>query len=604
MPSPTTSSITTSVRQSATLNIDALLSGTRWGGGTGTGVTITYSFPWSNGGTANFSGANGFGDYSQLNEHNSAFRYGLNATEQAAARNVLLAWSSVANITFSEVDESSSNVGDVRFAWTSEPNQNAWGWAYAPNAYWPSGGDVWLSSNSSGDADLDWAPNSYNFYALGHEVGHALGLKHSFEGNPVLLRGQDSWQFTIMSYTPSPKNLFVKLTSNSNGSVSLNSSQVVPDGPMLYDLAAIQYVYGPNFSYRTGNDVYTFDPATPFLRTIWDAGGVDTISVANFSKDCVIDLRQGHYSSITIESDSTSAYNWASPPTTATYDGTNNLAVAFGCVIENATGGWGNDILIGNSSNNFLNGGKGTDSAVFSANLSRYTLSKAGSSYTVRDNTGSDGTDTLTSIERLKFADKTVNLTIQAQAAAAPQADVNRLAELYVAFFNRVPDADGLSHWIGQLGAGQSVTQIAEAFYNAGIQYASLTGFSAGMTNADFVNVIYKNVLGRSEGADAGGLAYWSGELASGRSSHGSLVTTMLSSAHTFKGDATYGWVADLLDNKLTVAKTFAVDWGLNYNTPAESISQGMAIAAAVTPTGTTTAIALIGVTGSEFQLG
>jgi serralysin len=111
-------------------------------------------------------------------------------------------------------------------------------------------------------------------------------------------------------------------------------------------------------------------------------------------------------------------------------------------------------------------------------------------------------------------------------------------------------------------------------------------------------------VLGRSDGADAEGLAYWTGELASGRASNGSLVSTILNSAHTFKGDATYGWVANLLDNKLAVAKTFAIDWGLNNNTPAESISQGMAIAAAVTPTGTAAAIALIGVTASELQLG
>ena len=264
----------------------------------------------------------------------------------------------------------------------------------------------------------------------------------------------------------------------------------------------------------------------------------------------------------------------------------------------------GNDVLMGGRGNDLLDGGTGTDTAVFSGNLSSYTLSKAGSTYTVRANTGSDGTDTLTSIESLQFADKTVNLTIQAKAAAAPQTDVQRLAELYVAFFNRVPDADGLSYWIDQLGAGQSVPQIAEAFYNAGVQYSSLTGFSSGMSHADFVNVIYKNVLGRTEGADAGGLVYWTDKLVNGTESHGSLVTTILSSAHSFKGDATWGWVADLIDNKLTVAKTFAVDWGLNYNTAAESISQGMAIAAAVTPTDTSVAIALIGVTAEELQLG
>jgi hypothetical protein len=262
----------------------------------------------------------------------------------------------------------------------------------------------------------------------------------------------------------------------------------------------------------------------------------------------------------------------------------------------------GDDVFEVTSVKNGVDGGKGIDTAIFAGQRTSFSI-------TVLQDDGwavssAKGTNTLRHIERLQFADKTINLSIQTQAAAAPHADVNRLAELYVAFFNRVPDADGLSYWISQLGAGQSVAQIAEAFYNAGIQYASLTGFSAGMTNADFVNVIYKNVLGRSEGADAGGLAYWSGELVSGRASHGSLVTDILNSAHSFKGDATYGWVANLLDNKLTVAKTFAVDWGLNYNTAAESISQGMAIAAAVTPTGTTAALALIGVTGSELQLG
>ena len=167
-----------------------------------------------------------------------------------------------------------------------------------------------------------------------------------------------------------------------------------------------------------------------------------------------------------------------------------------------------------------------------------------------------------------------------------------------------MPDADGLAYWIGQMGAGQGINQIAESFYNAGVQYSSLTGFSSTMSNNDFVNVVYRNVLGRSEGADAGGLAYWSGRLETQTATHGSLVSTILDSAHTFKGDATWGWVADLLDNKITVAKTFAVDWGLNYNTPSDSISHGMAIAAAVTPSSTTAAITLIGVSASEMHLG
>jgi Ca2+-binding RTX toxin-like protein len=269
--------------------------------------------------------------------------------------------------------------------------------------------------------------------------------------------------------------------------------------------------------------------------------------------------------------------------------------------------GFGN-LLSGAGGNDTIDGGTGTDTAKYSANATNYSISKSVANgvttYTVKDKTGAEGIDTLTNVEVLSFADKTINLTIQSQVASAPAADVSRLSELYVAFFNRIPDADGLSYWIGQKLAGQSISQIADAFYSAGVQYSSLTGFSSTMSNADFVNVVYKNVLGRKDGADAGGLTHWSGKLADGSATHGSLVSAILDSAHTFKGDSIYGYVADLLDNKVSVAKTFAVDWGLNYNTSADSISNGMAIAAAVTPTSTAVAISLIGVSAADLHIG
>lgn len=263
----------------------------------------------------------------------------------------------------------------------------------------------------------------------------------------------------------------------------------------------------------------------------------------------------------------------------------------------------GNDTLYGGDSWDLLVGGAGDDTAAFSGKISDYVLRKSGGNYTVGTNVGNEGTDTLQEVEHASFFDMTVNLTVQAITAGTSQTDVQRLEELYVAFFNRVPDADGLAYWIGQMHAGQGINPIAEAFYNAGVQYSNLTGFSSSMSNEDFVNVIYKNVLGRSSGADAGGLAYWSGELASGHATHGSLVSTMLGSAHTFKGNTTWGWVADLLDNKIAVANKFAVEWGLSYNTPDDSISHGMAIAAAVTSTSTAEAIALIGISTNGILL-
>lgn len=104
-------------------------------------------------------------------------------------------------------------------------------------------------------------------------------------------------------------------------------------------------------------------------------------------------------------------------------------------------------------------------------------------------------------------------------------------------------------------------------------------------------------------GADAEGLAYWSNTLASGQESRGSLVSAILGSAHTFKGHPQWGWVADLLDNKAGVADTFAVQLGLGYLTPEDSITEGMQIAAAITPFDTSTAIDLIGVSTIDIAI-
>ncbi|MBK8320983.1 MAG: DUF4214 domain-containing protein [Betaproteobacteria bacterium] len=227
-------------------------------------------------------------------------------------------------------------------------------------------------------------------------------------------------------------------------------------------------------------------------------------------------------------------------------------------------GSEGNDQLGGDAGDDFLDGGAGFDIATFADNVGNYTLIKSGNTYTVRANSGTDEVDTLTNVEWLDFDDISVSLTIQAKAAGAPQADVTRLAELYVAFFNRVPDANGLEYWIDQMGTGQNLNQIADAFYSAGVQYSSQTGFSASMSNSDFIKVIYHNVLGRS-GATAppdADVNYWVSQLVTGADTRGSLINTMLGAAHSFKGDATWGWVPDLLDNKIVVAKTFAIDFG------------------------------------------
>ena len=248
-----------------------------------------------------------------------------------------------------------------------------------------------------------------------------------------------------------------------------------------------------------------------------------------------------------------------------------------------------------------------SNTVVFSATagtLAGSTVTKTGSVYTVGIG-GTTGSDTVSNVQHLQFPDASIDLTVQAKAAALAPGKLTSLIELYIAYLNRVPDGSGLGYWIDQLNSGLTLDQIGASFYAAAVQYSSITGYSQNMNNADFVTLIYGNVLGRS-GSNAPSQAevnYWASSLESGANTRGSLINTMLTSAHAYKGNTTWGWVADLMDNKDAVATTIAVTMGLSYLDPSQAITQGIAIAAAVTPSDTSHAISLIGVDPANLHL-
>jgi hypothetical protein len=94
------------------------------------------------------------------------------------------------------------------------------------------------------------------------------------------------------------------------------------------------------------------------------------------------------------------------------FDTTNHQDWFFGASTDNDViyGGGGNDYIAGGIGNDFIDGGDGVDTAVYSGNVGDYTISIVGNDIVVSDKVaGRDGTDTLTNVEFLKFADATVS---------------------------------------------------------------------------------------------------------------------------------------------------------------------------------------------------
>ena len=295
----------------------------------------------------------------------------LDASMQAATRAALGAWAAVANLTFTEVSDSGRG-GAIRlgsFDTTAlpadSPLHGAGGYSYYPSFVGGEpvdlGGDLYLGRYAE---NAQTAPGQYGLKTLTHEVGHSIGLKHPFEGPLTLPASEQNLSHSIMNYHP-PENASVVSVTGTAEDYSYVEMPLYPSGPMLDDIAAVQALYGANMTHAAGSDTYSWATNARFFQTIWDAGGTDTIDTSNQALDSVIDLRDGRFSSIAMRE--TGAEKrleipaFATEAPTPTYDGHDNLAIAFGAVIENAKGGAGDDSITGNAVANALDGGAGAD---------------------------------------------------------------------------------------------------------------------------------------------------------------------------------------------------------------------------------------------------
>lgn len=106
----------------------------------------------------------------------------------------------------------------------------------------------------------------------------------------------------------------------------------------------------------------------------------------------------------------------------------------------------------------------------------------------------------------------------QAAPAAVAGPDDRSVDRLYLAYFERVPDAAGEAYWQSQLASQMTLTTISDQFARSP-EFVDLYG---GVDDAAFVQLIYRNVLDRDP--DSGGLAHWTDQLQRGVVTRGDVM--------------------------------------------------------------------------------
>jgi len=345
---------TATVPATGNQNIDALLAGTKWAS-----TSLTFSFTDSI--TDYESG------YPDRASHGASFQT-LNATQRAVVRKWLGTggeYYNVSNLAPSELTGTSDRNATIRLAMSNVP-----GTAFA---YYPGNtvqaGDAWFNKADYNNPVI----GNYAYITFGHELGHALGLKHGHEtggvSNVATTADRDSMEFSIMTYRS-------YVGASTTGGYT-NETWGFAQSLMMYDIRAIQQMYGAWFGYNATDTTYTFSTTTGqmsvngvgqglpganrIFRTVWDGNGVDTYDFSNYTTNLSVDLTPGGWSDLNVGGNFQRAqlgsgrYARGHVFNALQYNGDTRS------LIENGKGGSGNDVIRGNAAYNGLYGNAGND---------------------------------------------------------------------------------------------------------------------------------------------------------------------------------------------------------------------------------------------------